>query len=286
MTNGQKATQPITGSFTTNDGVELRYVESGSGAPLVLVHGWSHSAKLFEAQLSSLSDRYRVLALDLRGHGFSDKPIHGMRLSRMAKDLHEFLTALDLDEAIILGHGMGAAVLWSYWDLFGSDRIAKLIFVDQSPFATANPTMTEAEMKLAGSNFDLKTLYSEVNGIAGVNGGAVTYALIRGMTSKTTPRAIVDAIVLQDFRLPRPLAAKLLYNWATHDWRDTIPRITVPALVVGGKDSPVPFESQLWIRDQIKGAQAEIFEVNEGGSHFMFMENPEKFNDLVARFIG
>ncbi|MGA2396131.1 MAG: alpha/beta hydrolase [Candidatus Lustribacter sp.] len=285
MTNGQTA-QPISGSFKTNDGLELRYVEAGTGAPLVLVHGWSHSAKLFDGQLAGLNDRYRVLALDLRGHGLSDKPGHGMRLSRMAKDVHEFLIALDLEGANVLGHGMGAAVLWSYWELFGPDRIAKLIFVDQSPFATANPTMTEHEMTLAGSNFDLKNLFSEVNGIAGVNGGAVTYALIRGMTSKDTPRAIVDSIVLQDFRLPRRQAAKLLYEWATQDWRDTIPRITVPSFVIGAKGSPVPFESQLWIRDQIKGARAEIFEADEGGSHFMFMENPKKFNDLIAEFIG
>jgi pimeloyl-ACP methyl ester carboxylesterase len=278
--------QPITVSFKTNDGLELRYVEAGSGAPLVLVHGWSHSATLFYGQVAGLSDRYRVLALDLRGHGFSDKPAHGMRLSRMAKDLHEFLTALDIDEASVLDHGMGAAVLWSYWDLFASDRIAKLIFVDQSPFATANPMMTEQKMKLAGSNFDLKNLFSEVNGIAGINGGAVTYALIRGMTSKDTPRAIVDSIVQQDFRLPRPQAAKLLFDWATQDWRDTIPRISVPSLVVGAKGSPVPFESQLWIRDQIKGAQAEIFEADEGGSHFTFMENPKEFNELIATFIG
>lgn len=57
-------------------------------------------------------------------------------------------------------------------------------------------------------------------------------------------------------------------------------------ITVGAKGSPVPFESQLWIRDQITGAQAEIFEADEDGSHFMFMENPKQFNDLIARFIG
>lgn len=283
----ERPKQPVTeGGFKTNDGIELRYVESGTGKPLVLVHGWSHSTKLFDAQVEGLSDRYRVIALDLRGHGYSDKPGHGMRLSRLTKDLHEFLIALDLREANVLGHGMGAAVLWCYWDTFGSDRIAKLIFVDQSPFAMANPMMSEDELRLAGSSFDFKNLYSEVNGLAGINGGAVTEALIKGMTMRSTPRALVERIVSQDFRLPRADAAKLLYNWATHDWRDTIPRIKVPTLAVGAKGSPVPFESQLWIRDQIEGGRAEVFEVEEGGSHFMFMENPEKFNALVADFVG
>lgn len=278
--------KPREGSFKTNDGVELRYVEAGSGKPLILIHGWSHSAKLFGAQFAGLADRYRIIAIDLRGHGYSDKPAHGMRLSRLAMDLHEFFIALDVREANVLGHGMGAAVVWCYWDTFGPNRIAKVIFVDQSPFAMANPLMSDEEMKLAGSNFDFKNLYSEVNGLAGINGGAVTEALIKGMTTKETPREIVALIVAQDFRLPRPYAAKLLYNWATHDWRDTIPRIAVPALAIGAKGSPVPYESQLWIRDQIKGARAEIFELHEGGSHFMFMENPRKFNDVVASFVG
>lgn len=272
--------------FRTNDNVELRYLETGSGKPLILVHGWSHSAELFDAQLAGLGDRYRVIAIDLRGHGYSDKPGYGMRLSRLAKDLDELLRALDLRNVNILGHGMGAAVLWCYWDIFGADRIAKLIFVDQSPFAMANPMMSDDEMRLAGSTFDFKYLYSEVNGIAGINGGAVTEALIKGMTTKQTSREIVSRIVTQDFRLPRQDAAKLLYNWATHDWRDTIPRISVPVLVIGAKGSPVPYESQLWIREQIKGARAEIFELHEGGSHFMFMENARKFNDIVGSFVG
>jgi pimeloyl-ACP methyl ester carboxylesterase len=273
------------GGFKTNDGVELRYVEAGAGKPVLLIHGWSHSAKLFEGQLDGLSERYRVIALDLRGHGYSDKPKHGMRLSRLTKDVHEFLAGLGLQGVNAVGHGMGAAVLWNYWDLFGGDRIEKMIFVDQSPFATANPMMSEEEMKLAGSTFDFKNLYSEVNGLVGVNGGAVTEALIRGMTSRRTPRDVIAKIVAQDFRLPRPEAAHLLYSWATHDWRDTIPRIALPVLTIGAQGGPVPVESQLWIRDQIEGARAEIFELEEGG-HFMFLENPEKFNRLVAEFVG
>ena len=273
-------------SFTTNDGVELRYVSAGTGKPIVFVHGWSHSAKVFIAQLTALRDRYRVFALDQRGHGYSDKPAHGMRVSRLAVDLHEFLTHVDVHDAILVGHGMGAAVLWCYWDMFGAERIGKLVCVDQSPLATANPNMTEDEMKLAGSNFDLRNLYSEMNGLSGINGGAVTEALIRGMVSRRAPRDLVTFIVSENFRLPRKQAAQLLYDWATCDWRDTIPRITVPTLCIGAKASPVPCESQTWIREHIPGAELLLFEEAEGGSHFMFMENPQKFNDAVAAFVG
>ncbi len=283
----QLAERAVTeGEFKANDGVVIRYVETGAGKPIVLVHGWSHSGKLFAEQLKGLADRYRVLAIDLRGHGTSGKAKHGMRLSRLAKDLHEFFVALDLRDVTVLGHGMGAAILWCYWDTFGSDRIAKMIFVDMSPFATANPIMNDEEQKLAGTTFDLKNLYSEVNAVAGINGGAVAEALTKAMVSRQTSRETIRNIVTQDLKTPRDLAAALLYNWATHDWRDTIPRIDVPVLAIGAKGSPVPYESQVWISRQIPGAQSVIFDADEGGSHFMFLENPEKFNAAVAQFVG
>lgn len=273
-------------AFTTNDGIELHYVTAGVGSPIVFVHGWSHSAKVFFPQLTALRDRFQVFALDQRGHGSSDKPGHGMRVSRLAKDLHEFLAHIGVTAATLVGHGMGAAVLWCYWDLFGSERIGKLVFVDQSPLATANPNMTADDAKLAGTNFDLRDLFSEMNGLSGINGGAVTEALIKGMVSPRASRELTAFIVTENFHLPRKQAAQLLFDWATRDWRDTIPRISVPTLCIGAKGSPVPDESQRWIHEHIRGSEFLLFEEAEGGSHFMFMENPEKFNAALAAFAG
>ena len=81
-------------------------------------------------------------------------------------------------------------------------------------------------------------------------------------------------------------AAALLYNHSTQDWRRVIPRITLPTLVVGGKVSVVPWKSQVWIQKQVRGSKIEIFEESEGGNHFMFMENPDKFNRIVRDFMG
>ena len=65
------------GSFKTSDGYTLRYDEAGKGKPLVCIPGWSQTAAQFKRQVSGLSDRYRVIAVDMRGHGESDKPSHG-----------------------------------------------------------------------------------------------------------------------------------------------------------------------------------------------------------------
>ena len=80
--------------------------------------------------------------------------------------------------------------------------------------------------------------------------------------------------------------AALLYNHATQDWRDLIPRLALPTLVVGGRVSTVPWRSQAWVAAQVPGARLEIFEEEEGGNHFMFIEGHAKFNAIVADFVG
>src|SRR5262245_25578862 len=78
------AVQVSPGSVTTNDGVTLRYVEAGSGKPIVCVPGWSQTAAQFKGQVDGLSESYRVIAVDMRGHGESDKPDHGYTIQRLA----------------------------------------------------------------------------------------------------------------------------------------------------------------------------------------------------------
>ena len=95
------------GSFTTNDGVRLHYVEAGSGKPLVMIPGWSQTAAQFKHQIAGLSDKYHVIAIDMRGHGESDKPNYGYRIQRLSADVHEFLAAKGLKNVTLAGHSMG-----------------------------------------------------------------------------------------------------------------------------------------------------------------------------------
>jgi pimeloyl-ACP methyl ester carboxylesterase len=122
-----------------------------------MIPGWSQTAEQFKHQLNSLSDRYRVIAFDMRGHGESDKPDFGYRISRLAHDLYEALDKLDLQDVALLGHSMGCSVIWCYWNLFGPTRCSKLILVDQSPFLTANPTWSAEELAASGAIFTFVT---------------------------------------------------------------------------------------------------------------------------------
>jgi non-heme chloroperoxidase len=191
------------GTVTTNDGVELHYEDAGSGPVIVLIPGWSQTAAQFQGQLDGLKDRYRLIAIDMRGHGQSTKPEHGYRISRLAKDLYDVLAALDLEDVTLLGHSMGCSVIWSYLDLFGPKRVKKLALIDQMPFIMGNPDWSEQERIESGAILDQTTLYPTINGLAGPDGVAVTTDFVGGMFTAAYDRAKVAWVIEQNLKLPR-----------------------------------------------------------------------------------
>ena len=270
----------------TSDGVQLNLLEAGSGPPLLLLSGWSQTAAMYRHQLAGLSDRYRVMALDFRGHGESEKVDHGYRLSRLARDVHDVIRALDLQSVSVLGHSMGNGVIFAYWDLFGRDRLSKLIIAEQPPTLLARPNWSRAERELAGCVTDPAEMGQTCAALVGPDAETFAAEFVNGMLSSGVSDADRRFIVEQNLLTPRSAAATLFQNTATADWRDVIPRIDLPTLVVAGKASIVPYASQVWIAEQIQGAELVAFSPEEGGSHFMFWENFEKFNDAVAKFLG
>jgi len=286
------------GEVTTSDGVTLRYLEAGSGVPLVMIPGWSQTAAQFKHQIEGLSGRYRVIALDMRGQGDSDKPSHGYRVSRFAKDLHDVLAGFDFDAVNLLSHSLGCAVVWCYLDMFGPERIAKLIFVDQSPFLTENPSWSKFERDAAKaaltpeqrrdpiSLYESNNLIDAVTNLAGPNGEAVTRAFVGGLFTKRVSDEEKAWAIERMLMLPRASAARLIYDHALQSWFDVVTRIERPTLLIGGKASQIPWKSMLWMHEHIPGSRLEIFEEEDGGKHFTFMENPEKFNRILADFLG
>ncbi len=274
-------------SVTLKDGTKLNYLEAGQGKPIVLIPGWSQTAAMFADQLSGLSAQNRVIAVDMRGHGDSSKPAAGYRMAQLAEDTHEFLTALSLERVVIGGHSMGSSVIWSYWDQFGGDRLSKMIVIDQAPTCVAWPGWSDDEKAVAGTVFTPQALFETAAGLSGSDGAKTTDGLVRtAFFTKAFPAAKLDYVVQQNLKFPRPSAAKLLIDHCCQDWRDVIPRINIPAVVFGGEKSLFNPRSQQWIASQIPGAKAHIFAEAEGGSHFMFLENPAKFNSLVSEFVA
>ncbi|ESZ97159.1 hypothetical protein SBOR_2415 [Sclerotinia borealis F-4128] len=136
--------------FKTNDGVIIKYIDTdskneGGKEWLVLLHGFTGSSAVWQRNIHALSEQYRVLAPDLRGHGESGKPKHGYHVSRLAMDLHELTQhiinssstsqkdTISNNQFMAIGGSLGCAILWSYAELFSTRAFKKMIFVDQSP---------------------------------------------------------------------------------------------------------------------------------------------------------
>jgi non-heme chloroperoxidase len=276
-------------SVTVSDGTRLSYLEAGEGKTLLMVPGWSQTAEQFKYQLEGLSDKYRVIAVDMRGHGDSDKPAFGYRIQRLAKDLEDVMAALRLRHVNLLSHSMGNSVAWCHLDMFGQGRIAKYLAIDEPTFLVPGATWTAQQVEHWGSIFtDANHASLTVDAVAadlGNPNAPTTTAFLKSMTIGMAP-ADFDWVKSLNLKMPRDLAALLLQNHCYQDWRDVIPRMTRPTIFVGGKVSNVPYKCVEWQQTQVPGSQLRIFEANEGGSHFMFIQNPTAFNDLVRGFIG
>lgn len=271
--------------FKTSDDVSLSYISAGRGKPLVLIHGWSQSAEQFKYQISAFAERYHVIGIDLRGHGKSEKITYGYRISRLSKDIQELIDFLQLEKPHLLGHSMGCAVIWSYIDLFGTNEIDRLVLVDQSPLYTSRSYWNSQEMAEAGAIVTAEQLNEVVHGLESSLAEEVTRNTLASMVTSAMSKEQFEWMVQCNLQCPRSLAATLLYNQFHMDWRDLIVKIHQPTLIIGARKSIIPWRSQVWIHQSIPHSQLEIFEEAEGGGHFMFVENPEKFNRRVLQFL-
>ena len=276
----------ISGYFKTGDGVSLHSLEAGSGDILLFIPGWSQTARLFEILLKDLAIDYKVIALDMRGHGESERPEHGYRPSRFAADIHEFIEDRKLNNITLIGHSMGCAAIWSFLELFGDKNIRKIVLIDQAPSVVAWPSWSEEEKNLCGSLHTPESLFNTLSLLTSSESSHMRESYIRDcLLTKNCPSDIADWVLFENMKFPALYAARLLMEGSTQDWRDIIRQITLPTLIFGGKASIFNPLSQIWISQQIENSTIHIFEESEGGSHFMWLENPKKFLKLLREFL-
>lgn len=254
-------------------GVTLRYWEAGAGRPLVLLPGLGHAASLYKHQLEGLCDEFRVIALDPRGHGESDKPECGYNYHTLAKDLDEFLRSLDLHDVTILGHSAGCKIILTFLELYGDSRLRGIVFSDDSPCLLRDGIFTAAEALAAIDAFQ----------------GPEAIAFSRGFSDQfltsDADESTKEAFYREGLKLPRPYMAKLLRWAAFGDWWDAYALVTVPTLVIGGRVSKVPAQLTQKIHQTIAGSALVIFAADEGGGHAMFWEGAQKYNDALRSFL-
>jgi non-heme chloroperoxidase len=255
------------------DGVPLYYEDYGEGKAVVLVPGWTLTTRFWERQIEDLTRDYRVVTLDLRGAGNSGKTPDGHSLSGYADDLDELFCRLELRDAVIVGYAMGASVCVHYLVAHGRARVAGLVWVDHSPRFYVTPDWPYALFgDLTPRQFDatLRELRHDRP--------AATRELLEVMF-----QAPADWMYDEVMKTPTEVATAMLAAVAATDLRPLLPLLDLPALLVNGRRSVVPYQVGGWLTEHLSQARGVVLE--EAG-HGPFWDDAAGFNQAVREFIA
>lgn len=213
----------------------------GDGRPVVLIHGWPLSAEAWAPQVPALRDAgYRVVAYDRRGFGRSEKPESGFDYDTLADDLAALLEERDLRDAVLVGFSMGGGEVARYIARHGEDRLRGVVFAAAVPpclmKSEGNPdgplTPDKAKEMEDGLKADRTKFF---------DGFTRDFFSANGEL-KVTEAQRQEAIALCH-QSDQAAALGCMQAFATTDFRDDLPKVTVPTLVLhGDSDATVPFE--------------------------------------------
>jgi pimeloyl-ACP methyl ester carboxylesterase len=284
--------------FVANDGVKIRYLHKGSGMPLIFVPPFGGMADSYALNAPAFTDNFSVYVLEMRGHGFSDAPAHGAHVFRLSADLHEFIESLNAPKVNLIGWSMGCSVIWGYIELFGQDKINKLVFDDQAPFLSANPYDSKEEvLQYGGNHLDIWHIH-HVYSRNFDDGWPVLQTYFERPGIPLTPEisaSLPDNYVEKMALMPKDLKvdkthgqflADLVRDHLWLDYRGIFPLIKVPVLyLVGDISNCTTPDCSDWISKTIPNCKLVRFTADEFGTHDLCWTAYKKFNDSVTQFL-
>lgn len=249
-----------------SDGITLHYAHQGptSGPAVVMLHGFTDSWFSFSRVLPLMPPGLRVIAPDLRGHGDSERPPGGYRISDLAGDIIRLLDALQVPKAVLVGHSMGSFVARKVCAL-APNRVARLVLVGAGPVAGNGVITALMEAVTALSDpvnetfvreFQMSTVHSPV------------------------PEAFLETVIANSRRMPARVWKAALQGLL--DDEVTLSQPQVRALVLGGREDTV-FSSteQMVLARQFPHGELQLI---DGVGHSLHWEMPKTFVNALIRF--
>jgi non-heme chloroperoxidase len=268
--------------LTTQDGTQIYYKDWGSGPPVVFSHGWPLSSDAFEDQMFFLASRgYRCIAHDRRGHGRSSQPWQGNDMDTYADDLATLVNALDLKEAIHVGHSTGGGEVARYLARHGTRRVAKAVLIGAVPplmlQTAANPDGLPIETFdriRAGVLADRSRFFKDLT--------LPFYGYNRPGAEPSD--AVRESFWLQGMMAGFPAAYFCIKAFSETDFTEDLKAINVPTLILHGDDDQiVPIgASALRSAELVKGATLKVY---EGAPHGLCTTLKDRVNEDLLAFI-
>ncbi|MET9310502.1 alpha/beta hydrolase [Kribbella sp. NPDC003505] len=272
ITVGQENSTPI----------ELYFEDHGSGNPVVLLAGWPLDSRSWEPQLHPLLDAgHRVIAYDRRGFGRSSRPTEGYDFDRLADDLHQLLTKLDLREVTLIGFSLGTGELARYIGTHGTGRLRSCVFIETlAPSFAKSDANPEGVDQAAVSGVQQAILDDRFAWLTGLVENLLNLDDYLGKrVSEQTVRALwnagADASPWATWACPP--------GWLS-DFSDDITKIDIPTLILHGTaDRILPINGQgRRLHAALPAARyAEI----DGGPHVMGVTHAAEVNRELLAFL-
>jgi 3-oxoadipate enol-lactonase len=254
------------------DTVTLNYSEAGQGTPVVLLHGFPLSGAIWHEQQQRLSEHYRVIAPDLRGHGRSPAPSGVYEMDLLARDVLALLDALRIKKAIIMGHSMGGYVTLAAWKLV-PERFLALGLIDSQSGA-------DSEEGRQGR-------YKMAEKVAAEGGKVVAEAMLPKLFAPNLPAGapIIDHVRQMILNTPSAGIVGTLKGMAGRaDSGQLLPKLNIPVLILtGDKDQIIPPDKAKAMAAAIPTATLALV---ENAGHMPMLEQPQATTTAIRDFLS
>jgi non-heme chloroperoxidase len=267
-------------TITTKDGTQIFYKDWGAGPPVVFSHGWPLNADAWDEQLFFLaSNGYRAIAHDRRGHGRSGQPWEGNEMDAYADDLAELLDALDVKDAVLVGHSTGGGEVTRYIGRHGTSRVAKALLLSAVP-----PLMLKTDANPGGQPIEV---FDEIRDGLSADRSQFYKDLSESFYGANRPGAKVsqgvkDAFWRQCMAVGFKGSFDCVAAFSETDFTEDLKKFDVPTLIIHGDDDQiVPIDAAA--RKSVELVPDARLKVYPGAPHGVPITHRHEFNaDLLA----